>query len=120
MYQGLLSKPRSQVVLCHSSSSLTYEGDVPGSNIGLAGCPKRVKIEARCRMTKILMAVRGGIEILRQERDLPILTGGMGDSQFKTDGAMRDEKREIHRLRRTIDSISAAFSCRVYNSPREQ
>ena len=82
MYQGLLSKPRSQVVLCHSSSSLTYEGDVRGSNIGLAGCPKRVKIEARCRMTKILMAVRGGIEILRQERDLPILTGVMGDSQL--------------------------------------
>ena len=71
-------------------------------------------------MTNILMAVRGGIEILRQERDLAILTGGMGDSQFRTDGAMRDEKREIHSIRRTIDSISAAFSSRVYNSPREQ
>ena len=51
-------------------------------------------------MTKILMAGLGRAEILRRERDLPISTGGMRDSQSKLDGGMQDEKNdEIHRLR---------------------
>ena len=37
MYQGSLSKLRSQVVGSHSSSSLTHEVDVRGSNRGPAG-----------------------------------------------------------------------------------
>ena len=56
MYQGTLSKPRSHVVGSYSSSFLTHEVDVRGSNRGPAGCSKIVKIEVGCRMTKILMA----------------------------------------------------------------
>ena len=44
--------------------------------------------------TKILMAGPGGVEILRRERDLPIFTGGMRDSQSKLDSGMRDEKKK--------------------------
>jgi len=55
----------------------------------------RIKMEAGCEMTEILMA-GCGIKILRRERDLLILTGGMRDD-FKIDGGMWVEKQKITR-----------------------
>lgn len=53
----------------------------------------RVKMEAGCGMTDILMA-GCGIKVLRRERDLLIWTGGMRD-RLKIDGGMRDENQKI-------------------------
>lgn len=61
--------------------------------MGLAECGKRLKMQAGCGMTEILMAGLG-IKLLRRERDLLILTCGMRDS-FKVDGGMRVEKQKI-------------------------
>ena len=55
----------------------------------------RVKVEVGCGMTEILIAGCGK-EILHQERDLLILTGGMWDS-FKIDDRMRNKKLKIIR-----------------------
>lgn len=63
------------------------------SSIGLAGWEMRVKMEAGCGMTDILMA-GCGIKVLRRERDLLIWTGRMRD-RLKIDGGMRDENQKI-------------------------
>ena len=58
----------------------------------------RVKMETGCGMTKILMA-GCEIQIIWQERDLLILTGGIRES-LKIDCGMRDKKQKIIRYRR--------------------
>ena len=44
------------------------------------------------------MTARGGINILRWERDLLILTGGLWES-FKIDARMRDDRQNYGELR---------------------
>ena len=61
------------------------------SNIGLLGGRMKVIMEEECRMTEILMAICG-IRILRRERDLLILTGGMRDIENRK-SQIRDDTR---------------------------